>query len=926
MGDRSDYERYAKSSIYDVYESLQAGPDGLSLQDVAERLKQYGSNTLPTAKKLSLTSRTILQLKNAFNLLLLLASSLSFASGIAYNDLGSVQMGAAILAVVIINLTFSIFQEYRAEQAVQTILKLIPSKAKVIRGGTEVEVEAHEIVPGDTIVLEEGDRVPADIRLVNAFEVSVDNSILTGESEPLRRFVDMTPGMTVDHIVEYQNVLFSGTTVISGLARGVAFATGLNTQFGRIVSLSRQLEDPISPLQKDIDRTAKLNLILSIVVGTLFFLVAKTFVGLTMIGSILFAIGVMISLVPEGLQLTVSLSLAITALGMAKRNVVVKRLSAIETIGSMTVLCVDKTGTITSGEMMVEKLWATGKDFDVSGDGYSPEGFITIDGRRTNSEEKLYLLNLLEVSAFCTNAKIVAPSDRIERWSILGDPTDGAFLVFAGKGDFNAEQALSENPRVGLIPFDSYRRLMTVIHSLRDGSEKAYTKGSCYDVLTRCTSVYTQGRTIPLTDLARDEITRKITDFASSGYRVLAMASRELLPGTKYTSESVEVEMTFLGLAALRDPPRPKVEAAVREARRAGIRVIMITGDHELTAEAIARKVGMLTGSEHDVVTGSELNSISDEQLNQLLEKREVVFARTTPEHKLRVVRALMGKKEIVAVTGDGVNDSPALIEANVGIAMGAGGTDVARESADMVLLDNDFTSIVEGIRLGRATYDNLRKFVYYVYTHNFAELITFVAFILLRIPLPLLVIQVLAIDLLLEIPVSLALINEPPEPDIMDQPPKSRNAKLLGGETLSRAALFGVLIGAASVLYAFNVWSRGGWILGSVTVPDARSYAMGTTVVLVGIMLGQLGNLLSTRVGLHSALKANPFSNKWVTVGILAEFALLISIIYLPFLQPIFGTAALSSTDWLILACLAPAVLILDEIRKYLARVRTHT
>jgi Ca2+-transporting ATPase len=773
------------------------------------------------------------------------------------------------------------------------------------------------------VILEEGDKVPADIRLLNAFEVTVNNSLLTGESEPLRRFVDMTPGMTVSSVVEYQNILFAGSTIVNGVARGIVFATGLKTQFGRIVSLSNKLEDPLSPLQKDIDRTAKLNLALSIGVGALFFLIAKTFVNLTIIESILFAIGVMISLVPEGFQLTVSLSLAITALGMAKRNVVVKRLSAIETIGSMTILCVDKTGTITSGEMMVEKLWTTGKVFEVSGDGYSPEGFVTVDGRRTNSEERLHIISLFEVSAFCTNAKIIAPTDKISRWSILGDPTDGAFLVFAGKGDFNVEQAITKNPRVGLIPFDPKRRMMTVIHRSQDGAEKAYTKGSCYDVLAKCSQIFTDGKIVKLSDSIRAEVNRRITIFASDGYRVLALASKELPSAAIHDAENIEYDMTFLGLAALHDPPRPRTEAAVKEAKKAGIKVIMITGDHELTAEAVARKVGILTKSGNNVVTGSELNSMSDEQLSGLLSKDEIVFARTTPEHKLRVVKALMGKGEIVAVTGDGVNDSPALIEANVGVAMGAGGTDIARESADMVLLDNDFTSIVEGIRLGRSTYDNLQKFIYYVYTHNFAELVAFIVFIILGTPLPLLVIQVLAIDLLLEIPVSLALITEPPEPDIMYRSPRSRKVSLMGGETLGRAAVFGILIGSASVLYAFNIWGKGGWQFRSQSMLDPRIYAIGTTAVLVGIMAGQLGNLLSTRVGLHTAFKANLFSNKWIPIGIFVEFTLLASIVYIPILQSIFNTAALGATDWMILLSLSPAILLFDELRKYLARRR---
>ncbi len=374
---------------------------------------------------------------------------------------------------------------------------------------------------------------------------------------------------------------------------------------------------------------------------------------------------------------------------------------------------------------------------------------------------------------------------------------------------------MAEKPRTGLLPFDSARRMMTSIHATNSGSSKAYTKGSCYDVLARCTSIFNDGKVEPLTDTTIAEITRQITTFASEGYRVLAMASRELPSGTDVGPE-VEKEMTLLGLAALRDPPRPKTEAAVRQAKSAGVKVIMITGDHELTAEAIARRVGILPDSGHVAVTGAELNEMSDEELSRILDSGDIVFARTTPEHKLRVVSALMAKGETVAVTGDGVNDSPALIEANVGIAMGAGGTDVARESADMVLLDNDFTSIVEGLRLGRATYDNLRKFVYYVYTHNFAELVTFVAFIILGIPLPLLVVQVLAIDLILEIPVSLALITEPPESDVLKRPPRARSVKLMDLGYVGRAAIIGVVVGAVSVLYAFDVWTRGGWQYGS--------------------------------------------------------------------------------------------------------------
>ncbi len=912
-----EYDEYALIKVDEVFERLGTSPDGITQEEAHKRLQNYGPNVIPSAKKRSLASRTILQLKNAFNLLLLFAAALSFFSGYAYGDLGSVQMGWAIFAVVVINVAFSIFQEYRAEHAVETITRMIPAKARVLRGGSEVEVDISDIVPGDVVVLNEGDRIPADLRLVSAFEVSIDNSILTGESEAQRRFANMTPGMTVNNATEYQDLLFAGSMMVSGIANGAVLCTGGETRFGQIVALSSEIEDPLSPLQRDIDYTAKVNLVLSLVVGVSFFLIAKTFTNLTVIASILFAIGVMISLVPEGFQLTVSLSLAITARGMAKRNVVVKRLSAIETIGSMTVLCLDKTGTVTSGEMMVEKLWAPGRVYEVTGDGYSPDGFVTVNGRKINQEDMPQLLSLFEVSAFCTNAKLVAPTDRIGRWSILGDPTDGAFLVFAGKGDFNATAALSKKPRAGLLPFDSNRRMMTAIHSDPSGGEKAYTKGSCYDVLDRCTAIFVGNEAIPITKEVRDEILRQVSSFASEGYRVLAMASRQLPIGTQLNPQEVEREMTFLGLAALHDPPRPEAEAAVRQARRAGVKVIMITGDHELTAEAIAKKIGIITEAGHRAVTGTELNRMTDEELFSILEDSEVVLARTSPEHKLRVVRALMAKGETVAVTGDGVNDSPALIEANVGVAMGAGGTDVARESADMVLLDNDFTSIVEGVRLGRATFDNLRKFVYYVYTHNFAELAAFVAFIILGVPLPLLVVQVLAIDLILEIPVSLALIAEPPEADVMERTPRARRIRLMDALTLSRAALIGVIIGVASMSIAFGIWEKGGWRFGESTIADPTLYALGTTAVLVGIMAGQFGNLLSTRTGLHSVLSSSPLRNRWIVIGVLAQIAMMAIIVYLPLLQQVFSAAPLAATEWVIIYTIAPIVLIIAEIVK---------
>jgi P-type Ca2+ transporter type 2C len=917
------YDQASFGQVERVLDQLGSSLDGLPDAEARIRLQKYGLNVLPSAKKAKLTERFLAQFKNLFNVVLIFASLLSFLSGWAYADVGSFQMGLAILGVVLVNACFSILQEHRAEQAVTAISKLVPTKAKVLRDGQLKEENVADIVPGDIIALEEGDRVPADARLISAFETSVDNSILTGESEPQRRFATITPGTTVESLTDYQNVVFAGTTIASGVARGIVLGTGKDTRFGKIVSLSREIKEPQSPLQKEIDYIAKADFAVAVLVGGLFFAVAKIFVNLTVLDSLLFAIGVMISLVPEGFQLTVSLSLALTAQAMSKRNVVVKRLSSVETLGSASVMCVDKTGTITSGEMMLKELWANGELFEITGDGYSPKGFITTENRRITRAERPHIVALYEVSAFCNNAKLNPPSDRIPRWTVLGDPTDGAFLVFAGKGDFNVTEALTKNPRIGLIPFDSLRRLMTSIHKTPINEVIAYSKGAPRELLPRCSTIFLDNQYLPLDDSKRRIVEQQIETLASEGFRVLGMASRVLPDAqTQLTSDEVERDMAFLGLAALFDPPRPMIEKAVSEARNAGIRVIMVTGDHELTAEAIAKRIGIVTSPNPIVVSGYELGKSSDNDLSRMLDNEEIVFARTTPEQKLRIVRALKSKGETVAVTGDGVNDAPALMEAEVGIAMGIGGTDVARESADMVLLDDNFVSLVEGVRLGRAMFDNLKKFVYYVFTHNWAELVAFVAFVLLQVPLPLLVVQVLAIDLVLDVFPSLALIMEPPEPDVMDKPPRSLGSRLIGSSTLFRSLYVGSIIGIGCLLWAFQTWMTGGWSLGQTTVTDPVVYAKGTTVVLAGIMAGQLGNFFSARTSSESAFRLNPLRNKWLFLGILAQIGILAAIAYAPFLQPLFRTAPLSLTDWVILYSLAPLVLLIEETRKGLARI----
>ena len=918
-----DIKKWVSCSFEQLFDSLKTNSTGLSSNDADGRLKQYGYNILPERKKHRLYRKLIIQFKNLFNILLLIAALLSFITGLSANDMGSVQMGIAILGVVIISVLFNLFQEHRAERAVEAIRDLVPQNARVIRDGQTKQIPIKNIVPGDIISLEEGDKIPADARILNGYEFSVDNSTLTGESEPQPRSSDISTGSSKNQIIEYLNVVFAGTTVASGTATAVVLATASNTQFGKIVTIAQTIEEPPSPLQKEIDYTAKLNFGAAIGVGVLFLTIALFFLHLQVSESILFMIGVMISLVPEGLQITITLSLALSSLAMAKRNVIVKRLSSVETLGSATVICSDKTGTITTGQMTVRKIWIGGHTFDVTGEGYEPEGSIFLEGNNVNFSNREDLYKLCQVAALDNKATLVPPLDRKKsRWTALGDSTDAALLVLAAKAGIQYKQELIQNPRVGMIPFESTRKMMTSIHKGTDGKLTAYVKGAGNEILSKCTSVYWNKQIIPLTEELTKQIRTEIDTLARQAYRVLALAVRDLPNDSqKFDAPSVENTLTFIGLVAIYDPPRRDVPNAVQKAQNAGVRIIMMTGDHELTAEAIARKVGIITSKSYVVTTGYKLADMSDDELNKLLDVPDVVFARINPEQKLRIVRVLKSKGETVAVTGDGANDAPALLEADIGIAMGITGTDVARESADMILMDDNFASIVNGIEEGRSVFDNLQKFNVYVFTHNWAELATFIAFVLLQTPLPLAIVGILLIDLVLDIPPSLALTLEPPEPGIMERPPRKKENRLFNIKSLARSGYIGLFIGAFALVWCFYAWSQTGWGIGQTSITDHTVYLKGTTMVIVGIMAGQLGMLIATRTNIKSTFSVSLRHNKWLLVAIFIELLILFAVVYIPFFGPIFNTISLHPLEWLFLYSIVPLVILFEEGRKYLLR-----
>ncbi len=921
-GASESIRRWARDPLDDVYRELGTGPEGLSTVDAARRLDEHGFNVLPASKKVPLSRKALAQFKNLFNVLLIVAAILSFATN-------SPQMGFAILGVVVVAVLFSLFQEHRAERAVEALQQLVPEEAKVIRDGATKKIPVSYVTVGDILSLEEGDKVPADARLTTAFELDVDNSTLTGESEPQRRSTNPPPLDFDGPVTECPNLVFAGTVVTTGTGTALVLATGTSTQFGKVVAMTRAVEEPLSPLQVELDHTAKVNFYVAIGVGILFLAVGLLFVHLQLPDSILFMIGVMTSLVPEGLQITVTLALAMSSLALSKRNVVVKRLSSVETLGSTTVICTDKTGTITEGQMTVRKVWTGGKIFDVTGEGYEPEGSVLFETQKTTVGDRIDLRRLAEVAALNNKATLVPPLDRRKsRWTAVGDSTEAALLVLAAKAGLDPKKTLAEHPRIGMIPFESARKMMTSIHQDSNGPVIACVKGAGLEILSRSTRIQRGEMVAPMTEDLSSAVRRQIDAFARDAYRVLALAIRELPgPTEKYDSATVEAQLTFIGLVAILDPPRADVPQAVYKARSAGMRIVMMTGDHELTAEAIARRVGIITGPEHAVVTGYQLVKMTDEELSKTLDTPEVVFARITPDQKLRVVHVLQDKGETVAVTGDGVNDAPALLEADIGIAMGITGTDVARESADMVLLDDNFASIVSGTEIGRSVFDNLRKFIVYVFSHNWAELATFVVFVLFLTPqtLPLTVIGILAIDLGMEIPPSLALTLEPPEPGIMDRPPRRKGARLFDLATLTRSFYIGTMIGLAALFWCFSIWSGAGWRLGLAGWPSTpaqnAAYLAGTTAVIAGIMAGQLGTLFATRTNVTSAFSLSPFRNRWLLPGVVAELGILATIVYAPPLQAVFATTPFNPVYWVYLYAFVLVILAFEETRKYVVR-----
>jgi len=897
--------------VKDVFKALETSEMGLSGEEAARRLAKYGLNTLVERKQVFIVYKFLGHLKDLFGVLLLFASLLAAFGGM-------IELGFIILAVVLVNAIFSLFQEWRAEKAMETLKKWMPEYAKVIRDGELKKILVKELVPGDIIVLEEGDRVPADARLVEAYDLWTNNVPLTGESEPQTRTANPTNSADASYL-DVPNLVFMSTSVAKGNGKAVVFASGMNTKFGEIAGLTQEIAEEPSPLQKEIAHTAKYDFILAVTVGIVFFTVGFVWLHVSLYESILFMIGVMVACVPEGLQVTVSSALAINVLKMVKENVLVKRLSAVQTLGSVTVICTDKTGTITKGEMTVTRLWVPDKIIEVSGIGYTPVGEFTSDGRALDEKEHAFE-RLLEISALCNSAKVDPPSDRNKTWDVIGDPTDGALLVAALKHGLNTDSLIAQKPIVYMMPFDSKRKRMTTIHK-HNGECYPYSKGAPRSILSICNRIAINGNVEGLTEERLRSVEAKIREFATEGLRVIAVAYSDSPAYRPFRARDVEHNMILVGLTALKDPPRPEVKQAVALAEKAGIKIVIITGDYGPTAQTIAEEVGIVEEGDCRVIRGVDLESISDQAIVEEVRKGSIIFARVSPEQKLRIVKTLKQNGEVVAVTGDGANDAPSLKEADIGIAMGVSGTDVAREASDMILLDDSFASIVKAVESGRTIYENLRKFIVYVFSHNWAELIPYVLYVSLGIPLPLLVVQVLAIDLGIDVIPSLALSREPPEKGIMQEPPRSVTERLFSPKTFLRSLYIGMIIATGATIGCLTTWIAGGWHWGMPLDPRDPLYIKGTTMTFAGIVVAQIGNVLACRTSKTSLFKTSLKSNKWIWMGIAAQVSIISFLVYVPWMQSFFGTTALGLLDWAFLASLACVVVFAEEIRKWFSR-----
>lgn len=904
MERKSWYQLSAEETLRRLESDRKAG---LTAAEAKRRLESYGTNELREKKKISPLALFLNQFRD-FMVLVLVGAVL--ISGL----LGEYLDAITIIAIILLNGCLGFIQEFRAERSLRALKRLSAPKAKVIRGGKTLEIDASMLVPGDVVLLESGDRIPADIRFLETNGVFVEESALTGESVPVAKHDRPIVASDVP-LGDRRNIGYMGTLVTRGTAAGIVVSTGMETEMGKIADLIQNTEVMATPLQQRLEHLGKILIGVALVL-TVFVVVAGIWHGQPAYGMFLAGVSLAVAAIPEGLPAIVTIALALGVQRMIRRKAIVRKLPSVETLGSATVICSDKTGTLTENKMTVVKLWGGGRTMNVTGTGYVPKGQVVEGNKVLDLRRDILLRRIMQISALCNNAELVPPEENHNRrkwlktaddqagWKIKGDPTEGALAVLAAKAGVSKESLSSLYRRVREIPFDSERKRMSVVVE-HQGGRLLCTKGAPDVLLNNCKYILWDGKLKWLDEKLRRQVEEANEAMAKSALRVIGFAYRELGANElKMSDESLEKGLVFVGLAGMMDPPRAEVKEAIYKCKQAGIRTVMITGDHQSTAEAIAEQLGMMPKGGLSV-SGKELESMSDDELDRKV-NNIYVYARVTPEHKLRIVKSLQRQGHVVAMTGDGVNDAPAIKAADIGISMGITGTDVSKEASSLVLSDDNFATIVAAIEEGRGIYENIRKFIRYMLASNVGEILTMFIAMMFGMPLPLVPIMILWVNLVTDGLPAMALGVDTAEDDLMTQQPRPARenifARGLGWKIISR----GVLIGLCT-LAAF-------WIVLNQNPDTPQTLTLAQTVAFATLVMAQLIHVFDCRSSI-SIFHRNMLENKYLVAAVLSSVLLLLMVLYVEPLQPIFKTAPLGMDEWTIVLFFAAAPTLLAGI-----------
>jgi Ca2+-transporting ATPase len=887
--------QYFRLSINETLKNVNSSTNGITQVEAEIRLKKYGLNELVEKEQITQFQIFINQFKSILILILLLAAGVSGFILQEYTDM------IVILIIVILNSIIGFIQEYRAEKAVEALKKMVSRNSQVIRSGESKEISASNLVPGDILVIQEGDRIPADGRLIEVNSLKIDESPLTGESTSITKKTDVIlEDVSLD---QRTNMIYKGTHASYGRGLAVLTATGMSTEFGIIAELIQSIGEEDSPLKKKTEKLGK-QLGLIALLGCLMVFTVNYLNEISFVESFLTSVSLAVSAIPEGLPTVMVITLSLGAQKMARKNAIVRRLNSVETLGTTTVICSDKTGTITKNEMTVRQIQTPTHCYNITGEGFTPVGKFIFNGEEIEPKKEPQLDLILKAGLLCNDSSIV--SDVEVGPYIIGDPTEGAILVASVKAGLVPEDVESLHRRIWEAPFDSIRKMMSTVNETGSGA-RVFAKGAPEVIIGNSSKYYLEGPIVELKEDQKEKFQSQVSSMADNALRVLAFAYKDIEYADEYVQEEVESNLVYIGLMGLMDPPREEVTQAIQQCKRAGIRPVMITGDHKSTALAIAREVGIVSRDDNEVITGSELFSISDEQLLNKVENVSV-YARVSPEHKMRIAQALRAKGNIVAMTGDGVNDAPAIKAADIGVAMGIKGTDVTKEAADMILADDNFATIVNAVEQGRIIYDNIRKFMRFMISSNFDEILVITFFVLVGLPVPFIPVMILWLNLVTDGGPSIALSMDLPKDDLMSKPPRDPKEGVLHGMYLF---IFAYVVLQSTTMAGTFYWK---YVIQGAKLDVAR------TVTFMQICMFELVVVWNCRSETHSVFRTG-LDNKYLLASTILGGLLTFSLCYVPIFQNIFHTVPISIWDWiLVFSTSLLGLLVLPEIffKKY--------